>query len=272
MTDILLTGLPRSGTTLMCHLLNKLPNAVALDEPMNPNKLADIPMEDILVQMRAFIDTERRRVLREGKATSKARNGATASNHLSDEDADGRRLRLINGRQIIVSNVNRPDFRLYIKHPAFFTACLPYLAPRMQCFAIVRSPLPLILSWRNSGMAVEDGRLPVAERFDSNLANTLAALPDVLSRQLILMSYFFRQFADHLPGRVLKYEDVVATRGRALALINPDAKTLDEPLSSRNARMIGRDSEARLIAKRLLENDNACWQFYRREEVEDLLR
>jgi hypothetical protein len=32
--DVVLTGLPRSGTTLTCHLLNKLPDTVALHEPM----------------------------------------------------------------------------------------------------------------------------------------------------------------------------------------------------------------------------------------------
>ena len=31
--DVLLTGLPRVGTTLACHLLNTLPDAVGLDEP-----------------------------------------------------------------------------------------------------------------------------------------------------------------------------------------------------------------------------------------------
>ena len=32
--NIVLTGIPRSGTTLTCHLLNKVPNVVALFEPM----------------------------------------------------------------------------------------------------------------------------------------------------------------------------------------------------------------------------------------------
>ena len=33
-TDIVLTGVPRSGTTLICYLLNKVPDAIALHEPM----------------------------------------------------------------------------------------------------------------------------------------------------------------------------------------------------------------------------------------------
>ena len=40
--DIILTGIARSGTTLSCSLLNKLPQCVALHEPMNPAELVDL--------------------------------------------------------------------------------------------------------------------------------------------------------------------------------------------------------------------------------------
>jgi hypothetical protein len=33
--NVVLTGLPRSGTTLVCRLLNKLPDTVALHEPLS---------------------------------------------------------------------------------------------------------------------------------------------------------------------------------------------------------------------------------------------
>src|ERR1700716_4011573 len=35
MRNVLIPGTPRSGTTLLCSLLNKLPDTVALHEPMN---------------------------------------------------------------------------------------------------------------------------------------------------------------------------------------------------------------------------------------------
>jgi len=40
--DIILTGIARSGTTLTCFLLNKLPQAVALHEPMDPSQLVGL--------------------------------------------------------------------------------------------------------------------------------------------------------------------------------------------------------------------------------------
>ncbi|HSK99870.1 MAG TPA: hypothetical protein VK869_06000, partial [Rubrobacteraceae bacterium] len=39
--NIVITGPGRSGTTLTCFLLNKLPNTVALSEPISPGKYAD---------------------------------------------------------------------------------------------------------------------------------------------------------------------------------------------------------------------------------------
>ena len=41
--DIILTGIARSGTTLSCSLLNKLPRCVALHEPLDPAELVGLP-------------------------------------------------------------------------------------------------------------------------------------------------------------------------------------------------------------------------------------
>ncbi len=38
MSNIILTGVPRSGTTLICHLLNQLPGVGALHEPLEKTR------------------------------------------------------------------------------------------------------------------------------------------------------------------------------------------------------------------------------------------
>jgi hypothetical protein len=40
--NILITGTPRSGTTLPCHLLNELPDTVALHEPMKVKEFSGL--------------------------------------------------------------------------------------------------------------------------------------------------------------------------------------------------------------------------------------
>ena len=48
--NIILTGIPRSGTTLTCHLLNKLPQTVALHEPMDVNRFSKLKSREVICQ------------------------------------------------------------------------------------------------------------------------------------------------------------------------------------------------------------------------------
>ena len=41
--NILITGVPRSGTTLTCYLLHQLPNVIALNEAIRVGQLRTIP-------------------------------------------------------------------------------------------------------------------------------------------------------------------------------------------------------------------------------------
>lgn len=47
--NVVLTGLPRSGTTLACRLLNLLPDTVALHEPIAPGRFAGLADEQALL-------------------------------------------------------------------------------------------------------------------------------------------------------------------------------------------------------------------------------
>lgn len=270
--NILLTGPPRSGTTLTCHLLNKLPNSVALHEPMAPQELKGLEPAALAAAISQFAAAQRARILTTGRATSKALNGAVPSNPRTDADENGQRKSAINGMEITVSNVSSPEFSLFIKHPAFFTAALPVLTRYFSCFALVRNPLAILLSWRTAGMQVSQGRLPAAEQVDATLANALNAAQDVLERQFILLDYCFSQYHRFLPGRTIKYEDIIASGGKALSPINPAARDLDEPLRSRNLLGIDTDPAAREVGERLLERNSPCWAYYEKSDVEALLR
>lgn len=75
-----------------------------------------------------------------------------------------------------------------------------------------------------------------------------------------------------MPDRTLRYEDVVASRGAELARIVPAAASLSVDLQSRNSLNLSRDPEARRIGEALLASKrNACWHFYKPEDVEALL-
>ncbi len=71
--NIVITGPGRSGTTLTCHLLNKLPNTVALSEPINPGKYTDrLPDNEAVADgIRDFYREQRRMALNRGTVLSK---------------------------------------------------------------------------------------------------------------------------------------------------------------------------------------------------------
>ena len=269
--NVIITGLPRSGTTLSCHLLNKLPNVVALHEPMPIRRLKGLDEQRFVEDTVAFFERQRRMIREEGVALSKTLDGKVPMNPLADKDAEGVRQRQLNGKTLEITNVSSDDFDLCIKHPTLFTARLHQLRPHFDCYALVRNPLSVLLSWRDSGMPIAAGKSGAIETLHPDFAERLAAMTDVVDRQVALIDFFFAQYRDNIPGNVIKYEDVIASGGRELTRITAAAGTLAEPLSSRNRRAIGEDPDAMRIAETLLNSDNACWDFYRREDVEQLL-
>jgi hypothetical protein len=93
-----------------------------------------------------------------------------------------------------------------------------------------------------------------------------------LERRLYLLSWQFERFGEELPeGNVIRYEDIVASGGRALSVITPAAEELDEPLESKNLNPLYDRDQMLKFGEALLASDGAYWFFYSRESVKELL-
>lgn len=271
--DIILTGIARSGTTLSCSLLNKLPQCVALQEPMNPAKLVGLDFPDAyLARVASFFAEQRVSLLGSGTAVSKARDGRVPDNPFGSAPATaGLRPSTVKNQEVHFEKRLRPDFRLVVKHPNFFTATLTTLLTRYACYAIVRNPLAALLSWHSIQAPVNDGHLPYGEAFDAGLKTDLAAEPDRLGRQLIILKWYYSRYATLLPrDHVIRYEELVSSGGRALAVIDPDAAALVEPLESRNTSKLYDAGLVRRLADPLLDDESIYGGFYDRADVEQL--
>lgn len=268
--DIILTGIARSGTTLTCSLLNRLPRCVALHEPMDPAELVGLGISDAyLDRIAAFFKAQRASLLDTGTAVSKARGGRVPDNPFeSAPPAAGLRPSTVENQEVRFDKRLEPGFRLVVKHPNFFTATLEVLLTRYPCYAIVRNPLAALLSWHSIQAPVNDGRLPYGEAFDARLKAALEAEPDRLTRQLIILRWYFSRYAEVLPRHhVIRYEDLVASGGRALAVVDPDAASLAEPLESRNTSRLYDAGLVRRLADHLLADDSIASPFYGRDEI-----
>lgn len=279
---VLLTGLSRGGTTLACELLNRLPDVCALDEPMDPNRLIraaarnggrSLDSTSIRVGIERFAAEQRRSILDRGMALTLHVDGRVLGARVSDErDDDGVRIRMATRGEIPLEIPAAADFTLVIKHPVAFTALLPMLVTRFAVFAIVRNPLAVLASWESVPFLQREGRLGLLPAVAPEIALRLDSVEDRLERQLTLLSWFFETYASMLPrSRVIRYEDIVATGGAALAPIAPSAGGLKRSLQSRNTAAIYDRAHMRDMGRLLLERDGAHWLFYTPEEVRELM-
>ena len=273
--DVLVTGLPRSGTTLTCHLLHNLPDTVALHEPMDFHRFSvERGREQMCEDIERFLRRQRRSILEDGRAVSKHVGGKVPDNPIGTARNDqGKRQSIADKGEIAIDKPLDPDFMLVVKHNSSFTALLDSLAPRFNVFGVIRNPLAVLSSWNSVAIPVGRGHIPAAEEVDPELARRLGEIDDVIDRQIHILDWFFGRYRDLLPqGHVLRYEEVVASRGKALQVVNPKAADLDENLESRNkSKLYGADA-MRSLGSRLLASEGAYWSFYPRESVEDLIR
>ncbi len=270
--DIALTGVPRSGTTLACHLLGRATDTLALFEPMPVEQLS-LDRANALGEIESFFQSARQRAITQGRVPSKHRDGRVPDNPIGAhaDPCHGRPWLAEHGEL----NVDKPlneQFTLVVKHNAAFTALLPQLADRFEVYAIVRNPLAVLASWHSVNLPVSHGRLPAGERLDPDLGQALHSEDDLLARQIHILDWFFSRYAATLEtDRVIRYEDMVASRGQCLFATTrvpglPDAS----PLASRNASNQYQTSRAPMLAQALCRHGGAYLRYYARDDILDL--
>jgi hypothetical protein len=270
--NVLITGTPRSGTTMTCHLLNMVPDTVALHEPMRTAHFKS--QDDPAAAVERFCEEQRHSILERGLAISKQVGGAVPANPVGTSRTDsGLRKRVVSKGQIAIEKELSPDFTLAVKHCGSFTAMLDRLVTRFPVYAVVRNPLAMLASWDTVEFAVQRGHVPVAEGLDPDLKATLASIDDVLDRQIQVLIWFHERIRRYLPAEaIIRYESIVETRGKSLAVVRPGAASLDEPLQSQNTSGLYDHERMLRIGERLLKSEGAHWESYSKESVEHLLR
>jgi hypothetical protein len=294
--DVLLTGLPRSGTTLTTELLGTLPDCVAVDEPMDMGQFmrgAEVPrsakrstvrfrgesrqsppdVQQIADNVMAFCHEARQSILRDQRVASRHVDGAVYGTKVADVlRSDGKRTGLARRGQLHIEKPLTQNFVLFVKHNSAFSAIIPQLRERAPVFAVVRNPLAVLASWNTVPMAVSKGHADFAERFHPPLQQALAARPDLFDRQIFLLGWFFEQFCRLLDrSHIVRYEDIVASEGQALDAIHPAAAQIKAKLANRNRARVYDIELMKILGDRLLDTDGSYWSLYDRRDVSDLI-
>ncbi|MFM9106247.1 MAG: hypothetical protein ACKOWF_06070 [Chloroflexota bacterium] len=217
--------------------------------------------------------TQRASALERGEVIGKTIDGRIPDdNYLPEPGRDGiRKLAVKSGSYPVTPP--QPGFTLVIKHGVQGVFGLGDMPPEIPAIGFVRNPLSLLVSWMQTDLGLRtQGRCSAIDKMAAEIGRDLKALPDVLDRQIALLHRVFAEIGTFLmPEEVIRYEDMVDSRGAALARIAPAAASLDVSLENRNMNPVYEPSEMIRVGERLLKSEGAAWAFYRKDEVDALL-
>lgn len=271
---LLLTGLPRAGTTLSCNILNGHANVLALLEPMTPSDFKPTLGRSAAIEfIQHFAANTRVQALTQGRVISRHKDGLVPENPVAYEVSDSglRQLDVSLGSIAVGDRVQNENFTLVIKHNALFTALLPELREAFPVYGIVRNPLAVLASWNSVDLPVNSGRIPAGEMYDPELAELLADTPGRIERQLHILEWFCAHFIRDLSNPILRYEDFVkepAIIGRTLSLASPYRGAIQTRESRNQAYDLVLMEQ---LYRRLMRFGDAIWHFYSRDQVTELM-
>ena len=137
---LLITGIPRSGTSYLCRLLHSLQDCVIVNEP---TEIFPILVEDKLPWRLAVYHEGLRQTILEGYAIE---NKIKAGKVIEDTNIEDQ-------RELYTPKVSRPDFLLGTKNTLAYLARIRQLKqvmPNATIVACIRHPLDTIASWKTS--------------------------------------------------------------------------------------------------------------------------
>ncbi len=231
----LITGVPRSGTTLSCKLLNSVHNAVALHEPLDPQKIVLSTHADVLNEIHTSISAIRERLLNGDRIEHGDGSQLVLDNPISDHTAPDTTIRQASAKRglLRIAPIDLKT-RIFIKQNAMFAALAKELKTAYPLVAIVRNPIDVLTSWMTVNLPVNQGRIPGGERFSPPLKHTLDSINNTVARQVTIYHWFLSQYLNN-GLTVLKYEDIIATKGVALFDACQVAGIPDDTLLQRHA-------------------------------------
>lgn len=222
--SIVVTGIPRGGTTLLGSLISSLENSYCISEPMAVEeqlKISTTP-EEFLEYIRAYFAEQRLHILTTGTAVNRiAKDGRPITNYFRRIGNSAMVNEYVEAQESVI--VRDENFFLALKHNAHFLSILPNLcnALDISVLGILRHPIPTILSWRSLNLPISKGRLPNGEKFWPELFEVACSNQDVLVKQVLIYELIATRllaFREHL--HLLFYESLVNDPGQLNIILN----------------------------------------------------
>ncbi len=250
--DVLVTGVPRGGTTLVGALLDSLPDTLCLSEPpwhwhRSTGGKLDIgpdPTGQVFAKWLVgdFVDLRRRLLAGEVVLDRRESNNRPVTNyHAAGHDEQTQATPKLTLRPVIASRLEE-GFMLAVKHNGPYLTALKALVEldHFTIVAVVRHPVDVIHSWQSLNLPVSRGKMHDAARCWPEMAEATGH-GDLLERQVRIYDLIcqrLHEYRDHLT--ILRYEDVLADPTLVSQSVGhpkaPDRETVGLPTRRVNTR------------------------------------
>ncbi|MBV8939849.1 MAG: hypothetical protein JO089_08455 [Alphaproteobacteria bacterium] len=237
--NVLLTGIPRCGTTLLTAFYDRQADAAALNEPQwqydAMMRLKDaVPAEDYVKWLIGDLADIRRKLLHGVPLPERrAADGTAVTNYYRAHAQDKESREVVSAVPFTRAGLSQ-DFMLAVKHNGLYLGVLDALAAsgEFTIVALVRHPVGAIASWNEVNVPIRQGRLPAAEGYWPEIGALAAAPMEILEKQVRLYDLLCARLLQHRQRiHLLRYEDFLAMiRSRHSSLAALGLKEIDASL------------------------------------------
>lgn len=209
--NVLLTGIPRSGSTLALKLISDKKRVIGFDEPVWLKEVRKLPdAQQVPDNLLKKIQNLRGQVK---KGFPVNMNFGKGTLELADNHFDRLNNGLVKTKESrdVILDVSTYDQIWVLKSNIFFTALLKQLIDSgyFKLVVTIRDPLAVIKSWRSLNFSLSHGRSMIAEKYDSS-SKIFVDTDDVLIKQVLLLDWMFKKYLDNYKDiHIFKYEDIV---------------------------------------------------------------
>jgi len=193
--NILITGIPRSGTSLLTKLLSQQDNVLCFSEPswLKDIRYPEQTSEEFSYALKDKINHIRKDIKNGYPVTITVKKG-------TDELPDNYFKRRKNGQQNYKEDKevfveHRDDLVIVIKSNTLFTACLFELIKlqEWQIHCVVRDPLYTLMSWRSLDIPISRGEIKIGELYSEEVKK-IALEKNIIKRQVLIYRWFVYQY------------------------------------------------------------------------------
>ncbi|WP_363321928.1 sulfotransferase [Phreatobacter sp.] len=243
--EMIVTGLPRGGTTLVAALIDASENALCLSEPPHHVDLhtragsADHFAEQVALDLRDL-----RVKLSQGGTVIDRRtaDGKAVTNYFSGTRDDQNRPASYDLVEWRAPSVDKNTIIASKHNGLYLSALTEFAKTTLKIICVLRDPASAIRSWQSiPDIPVSHGKMPAAEKFWPSIYNRTEITASLLERQVLICESIFARI-HNLGNRsiTIKYEDIVQSPSsffRKIGTHPTDANIIHKPKLSEKSQI-----------------------------------